>query len=150
MLHNRLLLSSNCCRRALSVTGSSALPKGLFNKIVHNVSHEPVKSLMSVMIVEVTQISVFYKLMAFSGVTVSATFALAFGLSRLVRRPRLPLDLITAGIIPALFPALKRIQIAKSSISAIPGANLEDESRKNTMFVKYFWRPFQFVVDRYG
>jgi hypothetical protein len=48
-----------------------------------------------------------------AGVEAPADFAVAFALSRLLRRVRVPVDLAVAGVIAKAFPALTQVQITR-------------------------------------
>lgn len=63
-----------------------------------------------------------YQLLTALAVEIPADFAMAFAISRLLRRFKLPLDIAAAGVLSKIYPALTMVQPSKA-IAAVSGAS---------------------------
>jgi hypothetical protein len=71
----------------------------LFERVRQNVRFKPVHSLAALFLADSSTIMVIHSVISGLGAEFSSEFAIAFAMARLVRRFRLPADLLTAGII---------------------------------------------------
>jgi hypothetical protein len=124
----------------------------LFERVRQNVRFKPVHSLAALFLADSSTIMVIHSVISGLGAEFSSEFAIAFGMARLVRRFRLPADLLTAGIISKAFPALNEIQIGSRALSAVfssPQAQKEEKGKEEQKKPGIVSRLLK-TVDSYG
>eukprot|EP00948_MAST-09A_sp_MAST-9A-sp1_P001555 g1555.t1 len=84
----------------------------LIRRLNYNFQHTPLEAFVSAWGLEIGTLFGAYALLNLTGVTVSADFAVAFAVNRLVRRFRYPVDLAATGLLTQIAPPLTRIQIS--------------------------------------
>jgi len=93
---------------------SAAIPAGWRGRLVSSLNttfkQHPQAAVVSLFLSDVASLSAVHSLFVASGVQFSAQFALAFALSRPLRRLRLPVELATAAGLSRVAPWLTQIQ----------------------------------------
>ena len=109
------------CRNGLSVTAgpseddkascrTSAL-SSLVSRLNGTISEYPVETISTVVGMEICSIYGTFSFFQYYDFQFSADFAFAFGLSRLFRRVRLPVDVLGATALKKCFPVLSKVQL---------------------------------------
>ena len=96
------------------------------NLLNHALEHHKVASSTMLCVVEFGGIFVFYKLIAALSIPISSNFILAYGISRVLRKFRVPLELVLTKALIARVPALGDIHL--SSLMAVQSP---DRSKMN-------------------
>lgn len=110
---------------------------GIIERLNSSLERYPISSISCFIAGDVVTMYSMYSLISLvPGLHFSSQFVFAFSCSRLLRRPRLPLDIVTAGSLSFLFPSLQRIDI--TSVLKHMNKKEEDSSEKPTRVGKLF------------
>ena len=74
-------------------------------------SQQPAVTLGSYAVLDALSIAGIFTLYSYMGVSVSADLAVAFGLSRLLRKVRMPVDLAAGALLAQVVPSLAQVQV---------------------------------------
>lgn len=92
-----------------------------------------------------------YQLIKYTGINFSAEFALAFAISRPLRKPRFPLELAAAATLSKLIPSLTHIEL--SSLGAVLPSNARRAAHERASKSDRVGRSMKYAldsVDKYG
>eukprot|EP00924_Labyrinthula_sp_SR-Ha-C_P013309 snap_masked-scaffold_45-processed-gene-1.34-mRNA-1 protein AED:1.00 eAED:1.00 QI:0/0/0/0/1/1/2/0/205 len=108
-------------------------------------SSYPLESIVGLLSAEIISLYSTHALLVSSNISIPSTFALAFALSRPLRRFRFPLDVFAAYSLSFAFPSLKKIKLT-------PLLNIRKSfSNKKTKEIKSkFALKIKSVIDKYG
>ncbi len=127
----------------------------MFSRLQHNVRTLPIQSVISLAFADTGAIFMTHQAIIMSGMTFSSEFAIAFALSRLIRRFRIPVDLMTAGMISRAFPELCKIQIMDGLVPPSSSESKDEKAGKKKEEEEEEKKPGMFrrminVVNNYG
>ncbi len=123
----------------------------LVNKLNAAISQHPHESLVSLLGLEIVTIFSCYGAILSSGVHFSPEFALAFALSRPLRRVRLPVEVAVAAALSKICPSLCSVKIS-NLVNVIPASmrkNVQNRAEAGGP-VGRGMRFIQGTVDKYG
>jgi hypothetical protein len=106
----------------------------IVDKLNYAIQHHPLECVGSMIGLDILMIFGCYQGIKFTGYTFSAEFALAFALSRPLRRARFPIEVAVAGGLSNVIPSLSAIELTKLS-NALPQSakkSLSQAASKNT------------------
>jgi len=90
-----------------------------------------------------------YNLFEFFSVQFSADFAVAFAISRLFRRARLPLEVLGAGVLKKLFPPLSTIRLLDLFPTQLKDSDSKTGHERETR-AKKLSREMKVIINKYG
>jgi len=90
--------------------GSGIVERSVF-KLNGSLKKYPFESFVTMMILELSAVGTVYQSLSFAGIKFSSDFALAFAVSRPLKRIRLPVNLMFAAGLTRLFPSLTKVDI---------------------------------------
>lgn len=133
-----------------STTSSSTIPStapmpNWVTMLNEAITTYPAETMAAFIAMDIGTIGAMYTLLDLSHISIPADFALAFGISRLLRRIRMPIDVSFAAILTKIFPSLAMVQPSKAfgnpqSIIQVPNPNIF--RRGGYAFIK--------LIDKYG
>ena len=103
----------------------------IVQKLNHSIEHHPAECAASLVGLDIVLIFGCYQAIQLTGIQFSAEFALAFAVSRPLRKLRLPFEIAAAAGLSKLVPSLKHIELAKLS-QLIPASVKEGMSQVTT------------------
>lgn len=115
------------------------------------ITKHPREALAGILCMEIISIYGVHKMMVLSGVQIPAEYALAFAMGRPLRRLRFPVEIIGAGALSRLVPALKRVKITEAVSEAVPASFREKwSSSSNNSTLRSSGEALGKVIDKYG
>jgi len=123
----------------------------IVDKLNYAIHHHPAECVASLIGLDILMIFGCYQAIQLSGYQFSAEFALAFALSRPLRRPRFPLEVAAAGALSNFIPSLKHIELTKLSriLPSYARKNIDQATASETRM----GRGLQYAkqsIDKYG
>ena len=105
--------STSTSSTSTSTTNSKPTP-GWVNMLNEAITSYPLETMAGFIAMDIATIGSMYTLLDTLHITIPADFALAFGISRLLRRIRMPIDISFAAILSKVFPSLTLVQPSKA------------------------------------
>lgn len=134
-----------------NISGEDEALPFLVNKLNFAIRNHPYESLVSLVGLEIATIFGCYGIILASNMHFSAEFALAFALSRPLRRLRFPIEIAAAAGLSRIWPSLRAIQLS-NLINVVPSSmkkkfQSKSESEGN---IGRGMRFLQETIDKYG
>lgn len=122
----------------------------------------PAETVTAYILLDIASMGGMYQLLSLTGAAehITADFVVAFAISRLLRRFRLPVDLAAAGLVAKLYPPLTQVQVSRAwtSPAATGGATAAAHSSSSSSAgggggggaLRRWGRSLKALIDRYG